>query len=96
MLFVALLNVKAHSRGEDRLKMRAAWKYPDSIRVKGEYWLCNPDPHVILIYESDDETAALTIGMTWGDHFDVRVFQAVTPEQGFATGRALMAAMGGG
>lgn len=94
MLFVGLLSVKAHSEGEARFKQRAEWQYPEMIQVKAEYWLSNSDPMVIIIYETDSEAAGLAISMAWGDHFDVRIFPAITAEAGLAMGQMMAAAMG--
>jgi len=84
MLFVATMNVKPGAPGpKERIARRAQWKYPEGVKVIGEYWL-QGKPAVISICEVDNIAPIIAMTAEWGDVFDINVFPAVTAEEGLA------------
>jgi hypothetical protein len=91
MLFVTLGNAK-DSTTKSRVARRAGWKYPEGIRVIGEYWLLRPDPFLVLVSESDSPESMLAALADWDDVMDITVTPAVTSEQGLKAAAAMLAA----
>jgi hypothetical protein len=91
MLFVTLGNAR-DSTTKSRVARRAGWKYPEGIRVIGEYWLMRPDPFLVLISESDSPESMLAALADWDDVMDITVTPAVSSEQGLKAAAALLAA----
>ncbi len=72
------------------LMRRAQWKYPDGMKVLGEYWLAS-SPAVVLIFEADSYLPIMELGMTWGDVFEINCAPAVTSDDGLKFGPEIMA-----
>ena len=81
MLFVSLLKVRSGTTRE-RVARRAEWKYPDGLRMVGEYWLQTTDPACISIAEADNIGPIMAAVAAWDDVFDITVIPAVTAEEG--------------
>jgi hypothetical protein len=90
MLYVALLKQKAAAVPMEVFARRAAWQYPEGIKVVGEYWPQTNDPTVVFIFEADSIAPIMTITLTWADAFDISVFPAVSANEGLAIGRRMM------
>ena len=81
MLFVALLSLKAATTPAQTLPRRAQWKYPEGMKVIGEYVLQTDRPHVICISEADDIAPIMAAVLPWMDLFDITVVPAITAEE---------------
>jgi hypothetical protein len=92
MLFVTLGKAKATSTTKQRVARRLQWQYPAGIRVVGEYWLQSDDPTLLLITETDDIGAMMKGTAQWDDVFDLKVFPAVSAEQGLELAKDMLAA----
>ncbi len=89
MLYVTLMTRKASStlgRKESRAR-RVNWKYPEGMKVLGEYWVPSDDPSVVLIAETESLAAIYRAMEDWDDVFEFRVFPAITAEVGIAMAR---------
>ncbi len=82
MLFVTIGKAKATSTMKQRVARRVNWKYPESARIIGEYWLQGSDPTLIVISENEDVGSLMRAIADWDDVFDLTVLPAVTAEQG--------------
>lgn len=91
MLFVTLLKAKPTGTRRSRVARRLDWKYPEGIKVLGEYWLMTEDPAVVAITEGEDVGSIMHVLSEWDDVFEARVFPAVTAEQGMAQARRELA-----
>lgn len=92
MLFVTLMKRKPGKTNRETTQRRLEWKYPEGVRVIGEYWLPAGDFDVITITEGDDATLIMHALADWDDLFDARVFPVVTAEEGIAHARRTLAA----
>lgn len=92
MQFITLLTPKQGSTLKERIARRLEWKYPDGVKLLGEYWLAGDHPNVVIITEGDDATKILDALAAWDDVFEAEVIPAVPVEQGMAHARDLMAA----
>jgi Domain of unknown function (DUF3303) len=87
--YVALLNFRASVPAAERdgaLMRRAAWKYPDGVRVVAEYWPISSSATVVTIFSTDSPDALLELELEWGDVFDIDVYPAVSAEDGLRIG----------
>jgi len=85
MLFVTLLSYRPGLTREqyaEAMKLRAQWKYPAGVKVLGEYWLSNPSPSTVGIFEADSYAPIMELGLPWGEFFTITTFPAITPEEG--------------
>jgi hypothetical protein len=92
MLYVATLTFHAGLTKEQRdnaLARRAEWKYPEGLKVIGEYWPATP-PHVISIFEASSYEPIMELMFTWQDVFDFTVSPATTPQEGLVIGAKLL------
>ena len=90
MLFVSFMKAKPNSGVMERTKRRLDWKYPEGIRVIGEYWLATRDPEVVLVSEAEDALTVIGAINQWDDMFDVTVIPAITADVGIARAREEM------
>jgi hypothetical protein len=72
------------------LMRRVAWSYPGGVNVLGEYWLGGHRPAVVSVFETEDYSAIMELGLTWGDVFEIACEPACTPEQGLQWGPAIL------
>ena len=94
MLYVTLMTRKAGTtlgRKESRAR-RVTWKYPEGMKVLGEYWVPSDDPSVVMIAEAESLAPVYRAMEDWDDVFEFRVFPAITAEAGIAMARQAMEA----
>lgn len=89
MRFATMLRVKGGTV-QERMKRRAAWQYPEGIKVIAEYWLQSPDPHIIIITETDSAAAIMAALAPWDDVFEATVTPALTAEEGLELAKKMM------
>ena len=93
MIYVWLANWKpdlSREQMDGALMRRAAWSWPDSVKVLGEYWLAGHRPAVVSIFETDNYEPIMEFGLTWGDVFEIACEPACTPEQGLHWGPSIL------
>lgn len=81
MLFVALMKMR-EGKMQPGMAQRMQWEIPKEVNMIGEYWLTTNDPKVISIFEADSSDPIMQILTVWDDVFDVKIFSAVTAEEG--------------
>lgn len=89
MEYVTLLRSQEGLSRKDRdgtLMRRLEWEYPQGVELIAEYWPQAHDPAVVSIVRTDDVAALMEINLTWGDVFDVRIFPAISAQQGLEVG----------
>jgi hypothetical protein len=91
MLYAMLCTSKQNAPAREVLPRRMGYTYPEGMNVVAEYWLTTPDPNVILIIESDDFGALMANFVYWDDVFDIRIFPAVTAEDGLRLAQQTLA-----
>jgi len=94
MDYVMLLSWKqglSRSQRDGALVNRAGWKYPAGVEIVAEYWPATDDPAVVSIFRTADYKALMEIELTWGDVFDIKMFPAVSAEEGLNIGPDAMA-----
>jgi hypothetical protein len=87
--YVALLRFRSSVPAAERdgaLMRRAAWKYPDGIRVIAEYWPIASAVTVVSIFSADSPDQLLELDLEWGDVFDIDVHPAVSADEGLRIG----------
>lgn len=94
MLYVMTGTIHSHLSDDQRkagLKRRAEWKYPQGIKVVGEFWRADA-PQIISVFETDSYDPILAFTLTWGDFMEMSISPATTAEAGLAAGARLMGA----
>jgi hypothetical protein len=89
MEFVAFLRPRPSSSAAERdasLGRRAAWKYPDGIRLIAEYWPLSSDVQVVSIFEAEKFESVMELAFEWNDVWDISVSPAVSAEEGLRMG----------
>ena len=89
MDYVALLRFRTSVPAAERdgaLMRRAAWKYPDSIRVIAEYWPTTAAVTVVSIFSADSIDGLMELEFEWGDVFDIDIHPAVSADEGLRIG----------
>jgi hypothetical protein len=94
VLFVALLNTRPGSTFREGAARRLQWDYPEGVEVVAEYWLETDSPRVVAILEAEGMAPLEALRMDWGDLFEIRVYPAVTGEQGMEMLRHAMSQQG--
>ncbi|HXF60210.1 MAG TPA: DUF3303 family protein [Caldilineaceae bacterium] len=89
MLFLSFATERG-GNGQERRVRRASWHYPEGMHVVAEYWLQTPDPKVVMVIEADSMAPIMAAIQDWEDLFEIRVFPAVTAEEGLKYARAQM------
>jgi Protein of unknown function (DUF3303) len=87
--YVALLSFRGSVPAAERdgaLMRRAAWKYPDGVRVIAEYWPLSSSATVVTIFSTDSPDALLELELEWSDVFDIDVYPALSAEDGLRIG----------
>lgn len=92
MLFVTLMKAKTNSTFRGRMPRRLEWRFPEGMKVIGEYWLPGNDPTVVVISEGENPEVIFQAVSQWDDLFDFTVSPAVTAEEGIAMARRELAA----
>lgn len=94
MEYVVLLRWKQGLTRDQRdgaLMHRAAWNYPNGVRLIAEYWPVAEDPAVVSIVQTDNYAALMDINLTWGDVFDLTALPAISAEDGLKIGSDVLA-----
>ena len=94
MDFVVLLKFRSSLSAADAdaaLGRRAAWKYPDGIKVIAEYWPLSSAVQVVSILSSESIEKIMEIFFEWDDVFDIDVYPAVSAEEGLRIGPEVFA-----
>lgn len=81
MLFVTLMKARPGKRNEATAR-RLEWKYPEGIRVVGEYWLMSEEVSSITIAEADSIAPAIAAMRDWNDLFEISMVPAISAEDG--------------
>ena len=87
--YVALLRFRPSASASDRdgaLMRRAAWEYPEGIRVIAEYWPTAADYQVVSVFSADDFAPIMQLEFEWNDVFDIEIHPAVSAEDGLKIG----------
>ncbi|HZU74195.1 MAG TPA: DUF3303 family protein [Acidimicrobiales bacterium] len=89
MDYVALLRFRNSVPAAERdgaLMRRAAWKYPEGIRVIAEYWPVAADVQVVSVFSTEDPASIMELEFEWSDVFDIDVHPALSAEDGLKVG----------
>jgi uncharacterized protein DUF3303 len=89
MDYVALLRFRASVPAAERdgaLMRRAAWKYPEGIRVIAEYWPTAAAVQVVSIFSADSFDSLMELELEWSDVFDIDIHPAVSADDGLRIG----------
>ena len=89
MDYIALLRFRSSVSGAERdgaLMRRAAWQYPEGIRLIAEYWPAASAVQVVSIFSADSFEQVLELTLEWEDVFDIDVHPAVSAEEGLRIG----------
>ena len=89
MDYVGLLKFRDSLSAAERdagLMRRAAWKYPDGVRVIAEYWPSAADVQVVTIFSADDYASIMEIVFEWNDLFDIQIHPAISADDGLKIG----------
>jgi hypothetical protein len=92
MEFVALMrfrpSVPAAERDAANMR-RAAWEYPEGLRVIAEYWPMSGEYQVVSIVSAESLEPVMEVVFEWGDVFDIVVTPAVSADEGLRVGPEL-------
>ena len=94
MEFVALLKFRSTlsaAEADAALGRRAAWKYPEDIKVIAEYWPLSSAVQVISILAADSIEKLMELFFEWDDAFDIDISPAVSAEEGLRIGPEVFA-----
>ena len=89
MEFIALLRFRPSVPAADRdaaLMRRAAWQYPDGIKMLAEYWPASGEYQVVSAFSADSFAPIMELVFEWNDAFDITVCPAVSAEEGLRIG----------
>jgi hypothetical protein len=89
MEFVALLRFRSSVPAAERdaaLMRRAAWQFPDGIKVISEHWPAWGEYQVVTSFSAETFAPIMEVEFEWNDVFDVTVVPAVSAEEGLRIG----------
>jgi hypothetical protein len=89
MEFIGLLRFRPSVPAAERdaaLMRRAAWHYPEGVKVIAEYWPVWGDYQVITAFAAESFAPIMEVEFEWNDVFDVTVVPAVSAEEGMRIG----------
>jgi hypothetical protein len=89
MEFVALLRFRSSVPAAERdaaLMRRAAWQFPDGIKVISEHWPAWGEYQVVTAFSAETFAPIMEVEFEWNDVFDVTVVPAVSAEEGLRIG----------
>jgi Protein of unknown function (DUF3303) len=89
MDYVALLRFRNSVPAAERdgaLMRRAAWKYPEGVRLIAEYWPFTSALTVVTIFSADSPGQLLELELEWSDVFDIDIYPAVSADEGLRVG----------
>ena len=85
MEFVALLKFRPSVPAAERdaaLMRRAAWQYPEGVKVIAEYWPMSGEYQVVSVFSAETITPLMELEMEWDDVFDLSVSPALSADEG--------------
>ena len=89
MEFVALMRfrptVSAAERDAASMR-RAAWQYPDGLKVIAEYWPMAGEYQVVTMFSADTVEPIMEVQFEWNDVFDIVVTPAISADEGLRVG----------
>jgi hypothetical protein len=94
MEFIGLLRFRSSVPAAERdaaLMRRAAWQYPDGVKVIAEYWPVWGEYQVVTVFAAETYAPIMEIEFEWNDVFDVTVVPAVSAEEGLRIGPEVFA-----
>ena len=94
MEFVALLKFRSTlsaAEADAALGRRAAWKYPEGIKVIAEYWPLSSAVQVVSILAAESIDKIMEVVFEWQDVFDIDVYPAVSADEGLRVGPEVFA-----
>jgi len=86
MLYLMQGTIRDHLTKDQRMAgfaRRAEWKYPQGLKVVGEWWQAVA-PQIVVAFESDSYDPILAVQVEWSDFMEISVSPATTPEAGLA------------
>jgi hypothetical protein len=92
MLYVCLGRVHAHLTQEQRtagMGRRAEWKYPQGVKLVGEFWRTTA-PEIVSVIECDSYEHLMAIQLAWQDFMQMDVSPAISWENGLQLGAKLL------
>ncbi|MFN0146770.1 MAG: hypothetical protein ACKVT1_09680 [Dehalococcoidia bacterium] len=83
-LYVAYFTFKPGTnviQGLAAFERRKSFEHPRQSKLLGEYWVNAPQdkPHVVLVWEAEDEGPGDYYEAAWGDLFDITISGATQP-----------------
>ena len=94
MDFVALLKFRSAlsaAEADAALGRRAAWKYPEGIKVIAEYWPLSSAVQVVSLLAAESIEKIMELVYEWNDVFDIDVYPAVSADEGLRNGPEVFA-----
>jgi len=94
MDFVALLKFRSAlsaAEADAALGRRAAWKYPEGIKVIAEYWPLSSAVQVVSLLAAESIEKIMELVYEWNDVFDIDVYPAVSADEGLRIGPEVFA-----
>lgn len=94
MDFVTLLKFRSTlsaAEADAALGRRAAWKYPEGIEVKAEYWPLSSAVQVVAIVGAESIEKIMEFVYEWTDVFEIDVYPAVSADEGLKIGPTVFA-----
>ena len=89
MEFVAFLRFRpsvAPAERDAAMARRAAWQYPDGVKVVAEYWPMSAEYQVVTVFSAETIAPVMDVVFEWNDVFDISVSPAVSGEEGLRIG----------
>jgi hypothetical protein len=89
MEFIALLRFRPSVPAAERdaaLMRRAAWQYPDGVKMIAEYWPMSAEYQVITVFAAETIAPIMEIEFEWNDVFDISVSPAISADEGLRVG----------
>ena len=89
MDFVALLKFRSAlsaAEADAALGRRAAWKYPEGIKVIAEYWPLSSAVQVVSLLAAESIEKIMELVYEWNDVFDIDVYPTVSADEGLRIG----------
>jgi hypothetical protein len=65
---------------------RAAWQYPDGVRMVAEYWPMSDEYQVVSVFAAETIVPIMDVVFEWNDVFDISVFPAISADEGLRVG----------
>ena len=84
MQYVMLGTIHEHLTKEQRqaaFGRRAEWKYPDGIKLVGEWWRSSA-PQIVSVFECQSYDPILALTSEWGDFMEMQISPCTTHEAG--------------